>query len=420
MLNLEEINENNIISPFSWKPKDFNLNCNEIMKGNSNIIENAIKQRYIMKNLPYYYNLSCEGIKSRGYYPKDSQSFIEKNYPIAYARNVFSDYHLLELQFLLTYAPQNHYCFAVDKKALSIRKKLESLTKCFDNVYITSKSLDMTSGGKNQALSSYECMKILSNKKWEYLFILQNYDFPLKTNLEMVKILIARNGSMDIGFTNPGSLINSRIDKSKSWDHISLNFMKDNDLKKFDIKMLKKSMTFQKGYYPNGLPRISVDYLLNKINITSYLNQINTGRYGEDEMVWQTLFNDAILQIPQWVHENCVSKYYSEDTYMVRFAIWTANNCKSKLFSHSLCVIGIEMLNDLKNNPKMFAYKFKGDQDMGAALCYAEYLYNKTYIEKLSDIDIEYYKTLPQTQYQNTYGRNKKILLDECIKTKIW
>ncbi|CEF64166.1 Glycosyl transferase, family 14-containing protein [Strongyloides ratti] len=403
-----------------WKPTNFNLNCLRILEGNISDINKGIKKRFIIKNLPNDFDISCEAIHQRGYYPLKPLSDLEKNYPIAYARNVYNDYYTLELQFLISFAPQNHYCYAIDKKAKEFRNQVEKLAKCFDNIYITDINYDMTSGGINQALSSYECMKYLVKKKWKYLFVLQNDDFPLKTNLELVQILSARNGTMDIGYTNPNSLIKSRIDLSKKWDHKSLNFIKNNNTENFNNDLLNESMKFQKGYYPNGLPREAVEYIVNYINLTTYLNQINTGRYGEDEMVWQTLFNDNFLKIPQWVHEDCLSEYYTESTYMIRYAIWTRSNCKSKLFSHSLCVMGIEMLEDLKNIPQFFAYKFKSDQDMGAAICYAEYIYNKTYFSKSSDINIEYYLSLPQTKYQNTNFLEKTVIIESCKKNKKW
>uniref|UniRef100_A0A0K0E035 C-type lectin domain-containing protein n=1 Tax=Strongyloides stercoralis TaxID=6248 RepID=A0A0K0E035_STRER len=417
-LLLNNNNNNNIKN--MWKPKNFNLNCSGILEGNSDNIKEGINKRFILNDLPANFDVSCEGIHQRGFYPSKPLSVLEESYPIAYARNVYKDYYTLELQFLLSYAPQNHYCFAIDKKATSFRRNVEVLKKCFNNVYITDINYDMTSGGKNQALSSYECMKELIKKKWKYLFILQNDDFPLKSNLELVQILAARNGTMDIGYTNPNSVIEKRINLSKKWDHKSLNFIKNNSDESFNNDLLNKSMKFQKGYYPNGLPRESVEFIINNINLTTYLNQINTGRYGEDEMVWQTLFNDNFLKIPQWVHEDCVSEYYTEATYMVRFAIWTPKDCKSKLFSHSLCVMGIEMLHELKDNPKLFGYKFKSDQDMGAILCYSEYIYNKTYFEKSGNKNIEYYINLPQTKYQNAGYQGKKFIIENCKKNKKW
>uniref|UniRef100_A0A0K0ER97 Glycosyltransferase family 92 protein n=1 Tax=Strongyloides stercoralis TaxID=6248 RepID=A0A0K0ER97_STRER len=413
-------NETNKINTLTiWKPNDFNLNCTKILIGDKKYIQKVIKKRYVNNDISNNLNLSCDEIRSRGYYPSKPLSEIEKNYPIAYARNVYSDYYLVELQFLISYAPQNHYCFAIDKKTQLFRQKMESLAKCFDNVYIPESSYDMTSGGKNQAFSSYECMKYLIKKKWKYLFILQNDDFPLKTNYELVKILLARNSVMDIGYTNPTRLIKSRIDLSKKWDHKSLNFKKDNNTI-FDDSLLNEKMAFQKGYSAHGMPRESVEYIINKIDITKYLKQISIGRFGEDEMTWQTLFSDEYIKIPQWVHKSCVSEYYNEKTYMIRKAFWYKKNCKTKMLLHSVCIMGVEMLNDLKNDYHYFINKFKSSKDLGAAICFGEYIYNKTYFNKIDNINLTYYENLPQTKYQNANKKDKDEIIKNCKNTSKW
>ncbi|CEF61941.1 Glycosyl transferase, family 14 and Chromatin SPT2 family-containing protein [Strongyloides ratti] len=409
--------EKNILS--MWKPKDFNLNCTKLLNGDEQYIKNLINKRYTNKNLSNMLDLSCDGIRSRGFYPSEPLSDIEANYPIAYARNVYNDYYMIELQFLLSYAPQNHYCFAVDDKAKLFRKQLENLEKCFDNVYITNVSYIMTSFGQNQTYSSYECMKYLIKKKWKYLFILQNDDFPLKTNYELIQILSARNSTMDISYVNPKHLIRRRIDLSKKWDHKSLNFKKDVNVT-FDDRLLNENMTFQKGYSAHGLPRESVEYLVNSINLTTYFKNINTGRFGEDEMVWQTLFNDEYVKVPQWVHKNCVSQYYNEKTYMVREAFWYRRNCKSNMLIHSVCIVGMEMLNDLIYNPHYFINKFKSNNDIGAAICLGEYIYNKTYFNKINNINLTFYINLPQTKYQNADKKTKDEIIKNCKNNSLW
>uniref|UniRef100_A0A0N5BNY9 Protein-tyrosine-phosphatase n=1 Tax=Strongyloides papillosus TaxID=174720 RepID=A0A0N5BNY9_STREA len=156
-----------------WKPNNFDLKCSRIINGDKNYINKIKRKRFTMKVIPKNYKYDCESIKSRGFYSKVPLSDIEANYPIAYARNVHNNYHMIELEFLVSYAPQNHYCFSVDLKSTELYKQLKSLAKCFDNVYLPSKRYLMNSNGIYQALSTYECMRILINKKWKYLFILQ-------------------------------------------------------------------------------------------------------------------------------------------------------------------------------------------------------------------------------------------------------
>uniref|UniRef100_A0A0N5BDB5 C-type lectin domain-containing protein n=1 Tax=Strongyloides papillosus TaxID=174720 RepID=A0A0N5BDB5_STREA len=404
-----------------WKPKDFNLDCSKVISGDINYINMVRKNRFTIKEIPKDYKYDCDSIKSRGFYPKVPLSDIEANYPIAYARNVYNNYHMLELEFLVSYAPQNHYCFSVDIKSPELYMQLTSLSNCFNNVYISQTRYNMSSGGIYQALSTYECMKLLKNKKWNYLFILQNDDFPIKTNREIVEILIARNSSLDMEFCNPEPFIPYRINQNASWEYKSLNFFKEVEMNEYDKKFLSKKIQFSKGSYASGIPRDSIDYILNNISISKYLNQINTaGKYGEDEMVWQTLFSDSFLKIPHYVERNCLSTEYNEQIFMVRDAIWPDRKCKSDIIHHNVCVYGIEMLDQIKYMRRLFGYRFLPDHDFGAALCFAEYLVDKAYRMEFNKNDATFYVNLPSTKYQNANQRTKNEIIKNCTLKKKW
>uniref|UniRef100_A0A0N5BUQ2 Glycosyltransferase family 92 protein n=1 Tax=Strongyloides papillosus TaxID=174720 RepID=A0A0N5BUQ2_STREA len=404
-----------------WKPRNFNLKCSKILNGDINYINKIKEKRFTMKVVPKSYKYDCESIKSRGFYSKVPLSDIEANYPIAYARNVYNNYHMLELEFLVSYAPQNHYCFSVDLKSTELYKQLTSLAKCFDNVYVPSKRYLMNSNGIYQSLSTYECMKILINKKWNYLFILQNDDFPIKTNREIVEILKVRNSTLDMEFRDPSPFIQDRINQNASWDYKSLNFFNETEIVKYDKNLLSKNIQFSKGSYASGIPRDSVDFILNKINITKYLYQINTvNKYGEDEMVWQTLFSDNLLKVPHYVDRNCLSTTYNEVIFMVRNVIWEDRECKTEIRHHFACVYGVEMLRDLQNMKSIFGYRFIPEHDFGGALCFTEYLFNKTYLKKFEKIDTDFYVNLPSTKYQNANLLEKVEIIEDCNLNKEW
>uniref|UniRef100_A0A0N5C1U2 Glycosyltransferase family 17 n=1 Tax=Strongyloides papillosus TaxID=174720 RepID=A0A0N5C1U2_STREA len=404
-----------------WKPKDFNLDCSKVISGDINYINKMKMKRFTIKEIPKDYKYDCESIKSRGFYPKVPLSDIEANYPIAYARNVYNNYLMLELEFLVSYAPQNHYCFSVDLKSSELYKQLTSLSKCFNNVYISPIRYKMNSDGIYQALSTYECMKILKDKKWKYLFILQNDDFPIKTNREIVEILTARNSTLDMQFCDPSPFIEYRINLNACWDYKSLNFFNEAEMNENDKELLNNKLQFSKGTYASGIPRGSIDFILNNISINKYLNQINTAdKYGEDEMVWQTLFSDNFLKIPQYVERDCLSTEYNTQSYMIRDAIWSYRKCKSNLIHHRVCVYGIEMFDEIKDMKRLFGYRFLPDRDFGAALCFVEYLVDKTYRKKSDKIDTSFYVNLPSTKYQNADQQTKNQIIKKCALKKKW
>ena len=73
-----------------------------------------------------------------------------------------------------SYAPQNFYCYMVDKKASQIfRDRIHNLTKCFPNVMVTKREFDVDSFGHNVNFAHVECLKALVKFEWRYVMLLQ-------------------------------------------------------------------------------------------------------------------------------------------------------------------------------------------------------------------------------------------------------
>uniref|UniRef100_A0AC35UDT5 Astacin domain-containing protein n=1 Tax=Rhabditophanes sp. KR3021 TaxID=114890 RepID=A0AC35UDT5_9BILA len=150
-----------------WKPYGFNLRCNKVLGNDLTYIKKVKKFKWTDK---MKLGMSCKEIRARGFYPNAPMSKAEAEFPLAYARNVYTDYETIELMLLVSYAPQNHYCFSVDKKQPKMIKKMKQLASCFKNVYISPVYFNMLSNGNYLPDAHYECMKILVNKKFRYLF----------------------------------------------------------------------------------------------------------------------------------------------------------------------------------------------------------------------------------------------------------
>lgn len=87
----------------------------------------------------------------------------------------FQAYHVQELLFNLIYAPQNLYCYALDRKSNSVfHEHMKNLSKCFPNVFLTKIEYDVDSAGHNVTRSYLECLNILWKKPaWKYAILLQ-------------------------------------------------------------------------------------------------------------------------------------------------------------------------------------------------------------------------------------------------------
>lgn len=110
------------------------------------------------------------------------------------------------------YAPQNIYCVHVDKKSEhSVHSAIRAITSCFPNVFMVSQAVNVVYAGWTRVQADLNCMADLFNTstKWKYFINLCGQDFPLKTNLEIVRLL---------NFLRGGNVIESeKISETKKW-----------------------------------------------------------------------------------------------------------------------------------------------------------------------------------------------------------
>ncbi|GAA6085287.1 beta-1,3-galactosyl-O-glycosyl-glycoprotein beta-1,6-N-acetylglucosaminyltransferase-like [Tachysurus ichikawai] len=84
------------------------------------------------------------------------------------------------------------YCIHVDKKAPhSTRKVISGIVSCFDNVFLVSQTVEVVYASWSRVQADINCMKDLYqvNSHWKYFINLCGQDFPIKTNLEIVRML---------------------------------------------------------------------------------------------------------------------------------------------------------------------------------------------------------------------------------------
>ncbi|KAI6223378.1 hypothetical protein M3Y95_00883900 [Aphelenchoides besseyi] len=171
--------------------------------------------------------MDCNSIRQRAYFQTDDLYPEEAEFPIAFARTVFMDYRLIEIDLAALYTPHNFYCYALDAKSPPLfHKRMNALASCFPNVFIAEKKFSMDSKGHNMSYSYNECMLTLSKPeyKWKYLVMLQNHDIPLKTNQELIQIFKWFNGTNDIAAERVQP---ERINPEVDWSFEAMNFFKN-------------------------------------------------------------------------------------------------------------------------------------------------------------------------------------------------
>ena len=146
---------------------------------------------------------NCTDFKVKQGYVTSSLTPEEENFPIAFSILMFKDVEQTERLLRAIYRPQNVYCIHIDSKAQGgVKKAVTSIAKCFDNVFIASRSVDVRWGTFTVLEPELICMKDLwKHKKWKYFINLTGQEFPLKTNKQLVQILTAYNGANDLEAT---------------------------------------------------------------------------------------------------------------------------------------------------------------------------------------------------------------------------
>ncbi|RCN48409.1 Core-2/I-Branching enzyme [Ancylostoma caninum] len=147
--------------------ESININCEPVLSGSRGIVKykywtfnyDAIeKELYESENI-------CDTIHKYFFFEKNPLSLEEQAYPLSYGLVIYKDIVQVLLELSIFYQPQNVYCITVDQGASKIYKKfVENLPKCFKNIKT---------------------------------FYLSGTDLPLRTNLEMVRIMKALNGSIN-------------------------------------------------------------------------------------------------------------------------------------------------------------------------------------------------------------------------------
>jgi len=110
------------------------------------------------------------------------------------------------------YAPQNIYCVHVDKKAeVSVYSAISAITSCFPNVFVVSHAVSVVYAAWPRVQADLNCMADLYNAstEWKYFINLCGQDFPLKTNLEIVRSLRSLKGG--------NSLESESLPPGKKW-----------------------------------------------------------------------------------------------------------------------------------------------------------------------------------------------------------
>ncbi|XP_061162248.1 beta-1,3-galactosyl-O-glycosyl-glycoprotein beta-1,6-N-acetylglucosaminyltransferase-like [Saccostrea echinata] len=315
----------------------------------------------------------------------------EKSYPLAFGIKMHRDPDQAERLLRTIYRPHNVYCLYVDGKTSKIVFKImKQIGRCFNNVFVVEKRLNVVYASYAHMQSDLQCMEILSKKskiKWKYYINLTGQEFPIKTNLEIVEILSSLNGANDIESYNTPQFLKWRFEKKYYTSNV--NLVETSDIK----EPFRYNIEISKGSAYGAFSRNFVDFLLSDRIANEFIQWLND-TYSPEENVWATL--NTFPWAPGGYETEIRHKY---GTFLSRAINWEDDKpkCHGK-YVRSVCVFGIGDLPWLASRPQLIANKFDYHFDHLVLDCLEDLLRNRTNDPSVHRLDWYYYRTLPQAK----------------------
>ncbi|XP_052078517.1 beta-1,3-galactosyl-O-glycosyl-glycoprotein beta-1,6-N-acetylglucosaminyltransferase-like isoform X1 [Mytilus californianus] len=356
------------------------INCRALLTGQKREITraNSLQNEYLIALSPFYYisrTRDCKKfLRDRGYITSTLSSE-EEDFPIAYSVLIFKAINQFERLLRSIYRPQNFYCVHADTKMSDVRRKaLETIVNCFDNVFMSSISYDVRWGKITVLQADLVCMKdLLRHTKWKYFINLTGQDFPLKTNLEIVKILKAYYGANDVSISNHQATFAHRWTNIKSSPPVVFPY---------------------KGSLHITVNRPFVEYAITNKTAIQLLKWL-VGTIIPDESFFSTLNFNSNLGIPgsfQGNLSNAMALYKS----MTRYKIWKLDKSCNGQYVRGICIPAVEDLFKIHSRPELFINKVYWDYEHYVLDCLEESIWNRTIdnIHGMIDLNISDYSNL--------------------------
>lgn len=360
-------------------PELFISKCDRVLRSEDNPASLlSINQ---LKKAPFAVR-DCFGFMSFGGRPM-YVSPEERQFPIAYAVSAYESHQRLLRLMRLIYRPHNLYCIHLDSKAsVEYEQVVKSLFSCYpSNIIVVpdNQRISVRWGYFSVLQSALLCIRLLLHHKtikWRYMLNINEKEFPLRTNWELVSALIALNGSNMIEGL-PGAKYSDRFPKA------TLSF----------------NVTWTKGSFLIAARREFLQFSLTDsraLEILKAMKAEENVRKVQDELFFSTLAYSPELGAPG----SCQRIYPSSSSdprswFLVRYVDWNMAYCQSKLAVHEICIFGVRDIPILVQQPHLFANKFLPTFEPVAYDCMERWLEMKLVAERsLQRLDPHFNTTL--------------------------
>lgn len=367
-------------------PEDV-CDCKKILHGDTDEIDRAklLSMTQSFKNITritdeQYINQTkdCEKFLRTRKYLSFPLSEEEEAFPLAYSIVIHHKVQNFERLLRSIYSPQNFYCIHVDQKAPeSTIRAISAIVSCIDNVFLASQLEHVVYASWSRVQADINCMKDLYrvSSRWKYFINLCGQDFPIKTNLEIVRELKALAGANSLETEITPGIKEYRW--KKRFQVINGKIQATNQVKNpppFGIKI------FSGGAYI-VVSRDFVRYVLEDPKAQVLMSWIND-TYSPDEFIWATM--QRIPGVPGFLRAH--TKFDVTDIYSIaRLIKWAGHEgaldavypaCQG-IHIREICVYGVGDLQWILAQHHLFANKFDTDFDPIVIRCLEKYLRHK-------------------------------------------
>lgn len=423
--NLQTIFSNtdtkNTIAEYTIHPTEF-PECRELYQGDFNNLSLEENKAFTLFNLQHQPNLSgflnfsseiqnsdfvnskispksessicTKLLESRKYFTK-ALSTEEANFPIAYSIVIHKNLEMFERQFRAIYQPQNFYCIHLDAKSTpEFQQQIKNFVSCFgDNVIEPQRHEKVYYAHYSRVMADMHCLHALQKFNYKYIFNLCGQDFPIKTNLEIVRDLKSLNGrdeceSVDITSTGKLGRVLKGYRLNTSVENYGNTLIRDEKLDKPWSKFgpLGRDTGLFAGSAYFLLSKKSVDFIQTDKTVREFFAW-SQNSWSPDEHIWATLFRYAALPGSVPSHEKYemneahartrLVKWYGldrkkdekidgNDKLVHNVALYEP--CHGK-WQRGTCVYGALDLKFLRDSKHWFANKFDQEVDAIAVDC---------------------------------------------------
>ncbi|KAM9800627.1 beta-1,3-galactosyl-O-glycosyl-glycoprotein beta-1,6-N-acetylglucosaminyltransferase 7 [Syngnathus typhle] len=318
--------------------------------------------------------LQCSDLTRELHFITRPLSQEEEEYSLAFILTVHKELELSVRLLRAIYAPQNVYCIHVDAKApQEYRAAVQNLAGCFENVFLSNRSETITYGGFSRLKADLNCMTdlVASKVDWKKVINLCGQDFPLWSNLELVRYLRSkewRDKNMTPGVKQPAHI--RKRTKFRYEEIVGSHVALIGAGAEKDPPPHNLEIYFGTAYY--ALTRAFVDFVLESPKARDLL-EWSRDTYSPDEHYWVTL--NHIKEAPG----NNIRGGWEGSVRAIKWAEHEGrlhDGCHGR-YVRSICIYGMKDLPWLIRSNAMFANKFESQFLPEALDCLEQWHRNK-------------------------------------------